>query len=266
MNNKEYIESVLNLYKTAINSYRWENHYRDYKPLEQGFNRQMMANTTSSLYDDVCSLFIELTLPQAHRYISMWETRYIIQGECCDPDEASYNRLQAIGQTFINECKRIAQEVCKPEGEATPRGAGYLPPDKGTAEESTDRDIKTLLQTLETLLQQYSSDNNDLNTDRAKKVFGKAIEKRLIVVFDNVLKWKKSNALLAFLCGIIYCDDTQYQDRVTKYWMVKRGSTLFPNVELCALFGVKNLGQSRTQLNRLPKGYEEVLKLTEVAQ
>ena len=263
----ERINVVLSLYKAAVNSYRWEHHYRDNKPLEQGFNRQMMADSKSSLYDEVCSLFIGLRLPQAYRYISMWEKQYIIQGEYCEPDEASYNRLQAIGQTFINECKRIAQEVCDPEGEGlTPRGAGYLPPDKGTAEESTDRDIKTLLQTLETLLQQYSSDNNDLNTDRAKKVFGKAIEKRLIVVYDNVLKWKKSNALLAFLCGIIYCDDTQYQDRVTKCWMVKRGSTLFPNVELCALFGVINLGQSRTQLNRLPKGYEEVLKLTEVAK
>ena len=263
---KDRITAILSLYKGAVNSYSWEHHYRDSKPLEPNFDRQMMANTKSSLYDEVCSLFIGLRLPQAYRYISMWEKQYIIQGWCADQDRASYDRLQAIGQTFVNECKRIAQEVCEPEGDATPRGEGYLPPDKGTAEESTDRDIKTLLQTLETLLQQYSSDNNDLNTDRAKKVFGKAIEKRLIVVFDNVLKWKKSNALLAFLCGIIYCDDTQYQDRVTKYWMVKRGSTLFPNVELCALFGVINLGQSRTQLNRLPKGYEEVLKLTEVAQ
>lgn len=266
MNAKERITAILSLYKGAVNSYSWEHHYRDNKPLEPNFDRQMMANTKSSLYDDVCSLFLELRLPQAHRYISMWEKQYIISGWCADQDRESYNRLQAIGKTFINECKRIAQEVCEPDGDATPRGAGYLPPDKGTAEESTDRDIKTLLQTLETLLQQYSSDNNDLNTDRAKKVFGKAIEKRLIVVFDNVLKWKKSNALLAFLCGIIYCGDTQYQDRVTKYWMVKRGSTLFPNVELCALFGVINLGQSRTQLNRLPKGYEEVLKLTEVAK
>ena len=264
---KDRITAILSLYKGAVNSYSWEHHYRDSKPLEPNFDRQMMANTKSSLYDEVCSLFIGLRLPQAYRYISMWEKQYIIQGWCADQDRASYDRLQAIGQTFVNECKRIAQELCDPEGEGlTPRGAGYLPPDKGTAEESTDRDIKTLLQTLETLLQQYSSDNNDLNTDRAKKVFGKAIEKRLIVVFDNVLKWEKSNALLAFLCGIIYCDDTQYQDRVTKYWMVKRGSTLFPNVELCALFGVINLGQSRTQLNRLPKGYEEVLKLTEVAQ
>lgn len=143
MNTKEKIEAVLSLYKTAINSYRWGKHYWNHKPLEQGFNRQMMANTTSSLYDDVCSLFIELTLPQAHRYISMWETRYIISGWCADADEASYNRLQAIGQTFINECKRIAQEVCKPEGEATPRGAGYLPPDKGTAEKGTDTNLET---------------------------------------------------------------------------------------------------------------------------
>jgi hypothetical protein len=254
MNTKEKIEAVLSLYKTAINSYRWENHYWNHKPFEQGFNRRLMTDTTSSLYDDVCSLFIELTLPQAHRYISMWETRYIIQGECCDPDEASYNRLQAIGQTFINECKRIAQEVCKPEGEATPRGAGYLPPDKGTAEESTDRDIKTLLQTLETLLQQYSSDNNDLNTDRAKEVFGKAIEKGLIVVFDNGLKKQGiSKAQLAYMLQRIYIPDATGAD-----------GKQFPETALNGLFDESRLGEALRKLadnkntNGKPRGYQVI--------
>ena len=134
MRAKEKIEAVLSLYKTAINSYSWEHHYRDNKPLEPDFDRQMMANTKSSLYDDVCSLFLELRLPQAHRYISMWEKQYIISGWCADQDRESYNRLQAIGQTFINECKRIAQEVCEPEGEQDQRqpqgGGGTYHPNK----------------------------------------------------------------------------------------------------------------------------------------
>ena len=242
-NNIERINAILSLYKTAINSYRWENHYRDGKPLEQGFNRQMMANTTSNLYDDVCSLFIELTLPQAYRYISMWETRYIIQGECCEPDEASYNRLQVIGQTFVNECKRIAQEVCKPEGEATPRGAGYLPPDKGTAEKGTDTNLETLLQA-----------HDNLNTDRAKEVFGKAIEKGLIVVFDNGLKKQGiSKAQLAYMLQRIYIPDATGAD----------GKQL-PETALNGLFDESRLSEAVGKLannkntNGKPRGYQVI--------
>lgn len=243
MSNKEQIEAVLSLYKDAIKSYEFEAHYMNDKPLEQGFDRRLMSDKTSSLYDDVCSLFIELTLPQAHRYISMWETRYIIQGECCDPDEASYNRLQAIGQTFINECKRIAQEVCKPEGEATPRGAGYLPPDKGTAEKGTDTNLETLLQA-----------HDNLNTDRAKEVFGKAIEKGLIVVFDNGLKKQGiSKAQLAYMLQRIYIPDATGAD-----------GKQFPETALNGLFDESRLGEALRKLadnkntNGKPRGYQVI--------
>lgn len=243
MRAKEKIEAVLSLYKGAINSYRWENHYWNHKPFEQGFNRQMMANTTSSLYDDVCSLFIELTLPQAHRYISMWERQYIISGWCADDDRESYNRLQAIGQTFVNECKRIAKEVCKPEGEATPRGAGYLPPDKGTAEKGTDTNLETLLQA-----------HNNLNTDRAKEVFGKAIEKGLIVVFDNGLKKQGiSKAQLAYMLQRIYIPDATGAD-----------GKQFPETALNGLFDESRLGEALRKLadnkntNGKPRGYQVI--------
>ena len=75
MSNKEKIEAVLSLYKGAIKSYEFEAHYMDEKPFEQGFDRQVMKDKTSSLYDDVSSLFLELTLTQANRYIAAWETR-----------------------------------------------------------------------------------------------------------------------------------------------------------------------------------------------
>jgi hypothetical protein len=239
----ERINVVLSLYKAAVNSYRWEHHYRDNKPLEQGFNRQMMADSKSSLYDDVCSLFLGLRLSQAHRYISMWEKRYIIQGEYCEPDEASYNRLQAIGQTFINECKRIAQEVCEPEGEATPRGAGYLPPDKGTAEKGTDTNLETLLQA-----------HDNLNTDRAKEVFGKAIEKGLIVVFGNGLKKQGiSKAQLAYMLQRIYIPDATGAD-----------GKQFPETALNGLFDESRLGEALRKLadnkntNGKPRGYQVI--------
>jgi hypothetical protein len=239
----ERINVVLSLYKAAVNSYRWEHHYRDNKPLEQGFNRRLMTDTTSSLYDDVCSLFIGLTLPQAHRYISMWEKQYIVQGWCADEDEASYNRLQAIGQTFINECKRIANEVCKPEGEATPRGAGYLPPDKGTAEKGTDTNLETLLQA-----------HDNLNTDRAKEVFGKAIEKGLIVVFDNGLKKQGiSKAQLAYMLQRIYIPDATGAD-----------GKQFPETALNGLFDESRLGEALRKLadnkntNGKPRGYQVI--------
>ena len=243
MSTKEKIEAVLSLYKTAINSYRWENHYWNHKPFEQGFNRRLMTDTTSSLYDDVCSLFIELTLPQAHRYISMWEKQYIVQGSCADQDRASYDRLQAIGQTFINECKRIANEVCKPEGEATPRGAGYLPPDKGTAEKGTDTNLETLLQA-----------HDNLNTDRAKEVFGKAIEKGLIVVFGNGLKKQGiSKAQLAYMLQRIYIPDATGAD-----------GKQFPETALNGLFDESRLGEALRKLadnkntNGKPRGYQVI--------
>lgn len=124
------IRAKLSLYKAAVKSYEYNNHYRDYKPLEQGFDRRLMTDKTSSLYDDVSSLFIGLRLSQAYRYISMWEKQYIIQGWFAEPDEASYNRLQAIGHTFIEVCKQIAAEVCEPGGEQSQGGGGTYHPTK----------------------------------------------------------------------------------------------------------------------------------------
>lgn len=98
---------------------------------------------------------------------------------------------------------------------------------------------------------------------KAVMVFKKAIESGLISVSEDKLHFNGSNALLSYLCGIVYCDDTKYQDPVTKEWLVKLGSTFFPESELNNLFDVINLGSSRLQLKykRLPKGHEKVDKL-----
>lgn len=77
-----------------------------------------------------------------------------------------------------------------------------------------------------------------LNTELAKKVFGKAIETGYMEEHGSHYKWKESKVLLAYMCGRIYCGD--YPECIkmeTKtYW--KFGMELFPDTELCALFGI----------------------------
>lgn len=101
----------------------------------------------------------------------------------------------------------------------------------------------------------------ELKTDEAITVFGRAIMAKLIVPDKGRLRWTKSNALLAYLGGRLYCGDKKEQDPITKEFVIKRGSEFFPNTGLNTLFGLKNLGQSRIQMEHLPKGYEEVDKL-----
>lgn len=97
-----------------------------------------------------------------------------------------------------------------------------------------------------------------LRTDEALKIFQRAIDANLIEKTATGLKWQLGNALLAYLCGIVYCGDTKRWDGFYKEYNVKRGSTFFPDKALSELFGVKNLGQSRLQLKYRPKGYEKV--------
>ena len=100
-------------------------------------------------------------------------------------------------------------------------------------------------------------DGNSQNK-KAIRIFKKAINANLITIAESGLHFNGSNALLSYLCGIIYCGDTTIKDSVTGDILVKRGSSFFPDVELCKLFNVKNLGQSRQQLFRQPKGHEIV--------
>lgn len=129
-----------------------------------------------------------------------------------------------------------------------------------------DEDTKNYMQSLqphheEKWVALLPVDRNE--NKKAVIVFRKAIESGLISVSEDKLHFNGSNALLSYLCGIVYCDDTKYQDPVTKEWYVKKGSSFFPESELNNLFNVINLGSSRLQLKdkRLPKGHEKVDKL-----
>ena len=99
-----------------------------------------------------------------------------------------------------------------------------------------------------------------LNTELAKKVFGKAIEAGYMEECGTHYKWNESKVLLAYMCGRIYCRD--YPERLkmeTKtYW--KFGMELFPDAELCALFDTSDIGQSRQNRKDLtvPKNFQKI--------
>ncbi len=108
-----------------------------------------------------------------------------------------------------------------------------------------------------------------LNIDKAKRLFKKAVEVGFMQPLNNRdgYQWNKSNALLAYFCGKIYCEDGIVQDTITDEWFIKRGTTFFPETALMSFFvnrdgkAIKNLGQSRLQLERPPIGYKEIDKL-----
>lgn len=112
-----------------------------------------------------------------------------------------------------------------------------------------------------------------LNTDEAKKIFPKAVKAGLMQPLSNGsgYQWNRSNAMLAYLCGKIYCEDSLKQDIISKEWMLKRGETFFPETALMSFFvnkekqAIKNLGQSRLQMQRPPKGYKDIDKLFDEA-
>lgn len=112
-----------------------------------------------------------------------------------------------------------------------------------------------------------------LNTDEAKKIFSKAVKVGLMQPLSNGsgYQWNRSNAMLAYLCGKIYCGDRLKKDMVSKEWELKRGETFFPETALMSFFvnkekqAIKNLGQSRLQMQRPPKGYKDIDRLFDEA-
>lgn len=105
-----------------------------------------------------------------------------------------------------------------------------------------------------------------LDTELAKRVFAKAIEKGYIIVEGNHYKWTMNKVLLAYMCGRIYCEDypekTIYDEKM--FWMPGR-IDLFPGTELDKLFNTTDITQSRhTRKNKAaPTGYEKIDKLFE---
>jgi hypothetical protein len=83
-----------------------------------------------------------------------------------------------------------------------------------------------------------------LDTELARKIFAKAIEEGYMEEAGSHYSWKGTKALLAYMCGRIYCGDypeySKYEQKT--FWEFSNG--LFPDVELNALFEQTGIGQS----------------------
>ena len=93
-----------------------------------------------------------------------------------------------------------------------------------------------------------------------KNVFGKAITKGYITLkTDGTYEWNKTNRLLAYMCGRLYCGDRVREDTsdyTTKY---KKGRGTLPAKELKKLFGV-DVGKTRDNIN-VPGHYDIIDEL-----
>ena len=98
------------------------------------------------------------------------------------------------------------------------------------------------------------------NTDLEISVFGKAITKGYITLkTDGTYEWNKTNRLLAYMCGRLYCGDRVREDTsdyTTKY---KKGRGTLPAKELKKLFGV-DVGKTRDNIN-VPGHYDIIDEL-----
>lgn len=105
-----------------------------------------------------------------------------------------------------------------------------------------------------------------LDTELTRKVFARAIDAGFMEENGAHYKWKLSKALLAYMCGRIYCGDRPtYTDIEDKYYWTFGSSGFFPDAELSALFEQSELGQSRQNRKDLtvPQKSHKIDKLFE---
>lgn len=84
-----------------------------------------------------------------------------------------------------------------------------------------------------------------LDTSLARTIFAKAIEAGYIEEVGSHYSWKGTKALLAYMCGRIYCGDYPEYSKYEQKTFWEFGNGLFPDVELNALFEQTGIGQSR---------------------
>ena len=104
----------------------------------------------------------------------------------------------------------------------------------------------------------------DILTDEVKRWFNELCEIGLLEKTDEGYSCA-SNALLAFIAGVIWCGD-RVMKNVNGEPEVKHGKKgKLPQKDLKKIFGVSNLSQSRYQLdkNSPPDRYEDVLRIIE---
>ena len=85
-----------------------------------------------------------------------------------------------------------------------------------------------------------------LDTPLARTVFAKAVAAGYMEEDCSHYRWRKgTKALLAYMCGRIYCGDVPEYSELDRKSFWKFGNGLFPDAELNALFEQTGIGQSR---------------------
>ena len=95
-------------------------------------------------------------------------------------------------------------------------------------------------------------DSGRLDTSLARTIFAKAIEAGYIEEVGSHYSWKGTKALLAYMCGRIYCGDYPEYSKYEQKTFWEFGNGLFPDVELNALFEQTGIGQSRQNRRDMP--------------
>lgn len=98
------------------------------------------------------------------------------------------------------------------------------------------------------------------NTDLEISVFSKAITKGYIILKpDGTYEWNKTNRLLAYMCGRLYCGDRVKEDKSDYTTEYKKGRGKLPAKELKNLFGV-DVGKTRDNID-VPEHYDIIDEL-----
>ena len=91
-----------------------------------------------------------------------------------------------------------------------------------------------------------------LDTSLARTIFAKAIEAGYIEEVGSHYSWKGTKALLAYMCGRIYCGDFPEYSKYEQKTFWEFGNGLFPDAELNALFEQTGIGLSRQNRRDMP--------------
>ena len=103
-----------------------------------------------------------------------------------------------------------------------------------------------------------------LDTPLARTVFAKAVEAGYMEEDGSHYRWRKgTKALLAYMCGRIYCGDVPEYSELDRKSFWKFGNGLFPDAELNTLFEQTGIGQSRQNRRDMavPTNAEDIDKL-----
>lgn len=121
------------------------------------------------------------------------------------------------------------------------------------------------------IIEQYYQEDTlilpaQLDTEKARKVFAKAIKLGYMEKQGNCYKWKLSKTLLACLCGMLYCGDKSENGHDGRYYSLSSTNKHhFPNIALEKLFNEQHLRVLREQKKAaaLPRGFQKIEQLFE---